>query len=98
MRLALRRLTPEGQRFRRAERRQDLHRPNPYVDDPVGEHRATLLLGATAEGILSAIEAFSKPATIEAAIARLKVEARLGSESAREVIGRVVAGRFIQPA
>ena len=54
--------------------------------------------GPTAEAILTAIDAFAKPATIEAGIARLKAEAGLDPESARGVIDQLAEGRFIQPA
>jgi hypothetical protein len=54
--------------------------------------------GETAKAILSALSAFAKPATIDAAVTRLQAELRLDPESAREVIDHLTEGRFIQPA
>jgi hypothetical protein len=54
--------------------------------------------GEEASAFLAVLAAFEQPTRVDAAIAGLRKDAALDSESAREVIEHLAAGRFLQPA
>jgi hypothetical protein len=58
---------------------------------------AALVQGEEARAVLAVLEAFARPATVDAALSGLRRPARLDLESARELVDHLAASGFLQP-
>src|SRR6185295_13398781 len=54
--------------------------------------------GEEGSALLAVLAAFERPTAVDAAVARLRSGARMDPALAREAIGQLAAGRFLQPA
>lgn len=66
--------------------------------DPRRLRHPHLQAGEEGALILSALEAFRRPTTIDAALSQLKATARVAPDDARELIAHLARGRFLEPA